>query len=602
MQDLLTPRVELDWFMGEDLRILPKLKIFNILADSDNNRLNKAKYLILNKFNGDKNGYAELDGDGISLNFKNSDYLCPSLEYSPLSGDLICYFDRFQIIDAIQPSYFSITSNYFLADSNVKNRIGAPPVEFIGRIFKVLKESDSRISIWFRVDDKSYCLEKKYVQEENGPEKPRRKEKMNSMCIKLAAQLGDKISLSKFPEVNQCDWENWKERKNLLREAEKELGKPKIVEFTADIAERTLHIFEAKYPGDLRPREAIAAARAWAKCPCEKHKKETKKAKAAADAAHAAAAHAAAAHAAPYAAAAAHAAHAAYAAHAAHTDAADAAAYVVVARKAEFEWQKEQLISILLNKWQCCQYHKTGGSHESYCGQDNYTGEIKINANEPIKYISEKEENMDQPTIEIETTNLEVEDNDVVLVKVKKPDHIAPSQSSEFLEKCGQLVKKKLKECGIDNNTIVCFGDEVNFSTISKKNWDSAVQHKSDLDNSMIMDLPETVSKMADVAHLSQESSETLKALAIEEKERQVETIKQSCTVQIAEFEASTQIACCEANIKSQIESAKVEVAQAQHFAKRDVSISSFQMAALQTAIRWFATAATIGWITYLFV
>ena len=39
---------------------------------------------------------------------------------------------------------------------------------------------------------------------------------------------------------------------------------PKIKHLGADFAERVLHLFEEKYPGDKRPREAIQAARDFA--------------------------------------------------------------------------------------------------------------------------------------------------------------------------------------------------------------------------------------------------------------------------------------------------------------------------------------------------
>jgi len=155
--------------------------------------------------------------------------------------------------------------------------------------------------------------------------------------VKLAAQLGNPTAQTLFPDEPLVNWADWTERKNLLKEAEKELGKPKIVEFAADVAERTLHIFEAKHPEDLIPREAIVAARAWAKCPCEKHRNEARAAAAAA-AAYAAYADA---YAAAY----------ADAADAAASAAADAAASAAAAsaRKVEFEWQKQRLSIYLLN-------------------------------------------------------------------------------------------------------------------------------------------------------------------------------------------------------------------------------------------------------------
>jgi hypothetical protein len=46
----------------------------------------------------------------------------------------------------------------------------------------------------------------------------------------------------------------------------------RLVLWTCEIAERVLRLYEQKYPGDMRPRKAIAAARAWAKEPTEKNR------------------------------------------------------------------------------------------------------------------------------------------------------------------------------------------------------------------------------------------------------------------------------------------------------------------------------------------
>ena len=86
------------------------------------------------------------------------------------------------------------------------------------------------------------------------------------------------------------------------------MPKENIALAAADIAESVLHIFEAKYPGDDRPRKAIEAARSG----------DAEKARAAAEAAAYAAAYAAAD-------AAAYAAYAADAAKSAYADAANAA-------------------------------------------------------------------------------------------------------------------------------------------------------------------------------------------------------------------------------------------------------------------------------------
>ena len=107
------------------------------------------------------------------------------------------------------------------------------------------------------------------------------------------------------------------------------MSAPLRTQFAADCAERVLHIYEARYPGDDRPRRAIAAARTGIG---------------------AAAAYAAPASAAAYAAACA--AHAAHAAHAAAYDAAYDAAYAydaacAAACDAEQAWQLSRVREII---------------------------------------------------------------------------------------------------------------------------------------------------------------------------------------------------------------------------------------------------------------
>lgn len=115
-------------------------------------------------------------------------------------------------------------------------------------------------------------------------------------------------------------------------------------EFAADCAERVLHFYEEAYPGDQRPRAAIATARAYARGEATDGELNAAAdaADAAADAAVYAAAYAArAARAAAYAARAA--AYAAADAARAAADAARAAVYAAVdVADAERRWQREQ--------------------------------------------------------------------------------------------------------------------------------------------------------------------------------------------------------------------------------------------------------------------
>jgi hypothetical protein len=110
-------------------------------------------------------------------------------------------------------------------------------------------------------------------------------------------------------------------RGRLVRQAES-WDRVAVVRFACDCAARVLSLFQERYPDDDRPRKAIQAARAWARCPCERHANSvdaaaaayTAAANAAADAANAAYNAAADAANAAYAYAAAAAAYAAYAA------------------------------------------------------------------------------------------------------------------------------------------------------------------------------------------------------------------------------------------------------------------------------------------------
>jgi hypothetical protein len=118
------------------------------------------------------------------------------------------------------------------------------------------------------------------------------------------------------------------------------LPKDKVRAIAADIAESVLHIYEEKYPNDARPREVIAAARAYARGEITEEQINERRKSAYTAAYDAAYDFAAAAYSAAYAAAyAADAADAAYAAYAAGTyyaaDAAYAAAYSAAAYSAD---------------------------------------------------------------------------------------------------------------------------------------------------------------------------------------------------------------------------------------------------------------------------
>jgi len=139
-----------------------------------------------------------------------------------------------------------------------------------------------------------------------------------------------------------------KEIGELLKDQDRRL----LVLWAADCAERALPSFEKQYPGDVRPRQAIEAGRAWVRgiVPMGEARKAAFAAHTAArDAGHASAG--AAARAAGHAAAAAHVAgHAAHAATYAAKSAAFAAEPAEAAKRTEAErrWQRQRLMELKL--------------------------------------------------------------------------------------------------------------------------------------------------------------------------------------------------------------------------------------------------------------
>ncbi len=116
--------------------------------------------------------------------------------------------------------------------------------------------------------------------------------------------------VEKLVEGNKLSWANW-----LIARALQKFDK---VRYAVYAAEKVLPIFEKEYPGDDRPKNAIAAAKAYIENPCDDAAHAAYAAHTAAYAAHAATDAAHAAYAAAYAAhAAAYAAHAAYVVYAA---------------------------------------------------------------------------------------------------------------------------------------------------------------------------------------------------------------------------------------------------------------------------------------------
>lgn len=89
--------------------------------------------------------------------------------------------------------------------------------------------------------------------------------------VELAARLGHAGALEHYPNAIQVVWTDWYSRYDALRAAH-EIDHTIPVRLAADLAEHVLPIYEAAYSGDSRPRAAIDAARAYAACPCERHK------------------------------------------------------------------------------------------------------------------------------------------------------------------------------------------------------------------------------------------------------------------------------------------------------------------------------------------
>jgi len=76
----------------------------------------------------------------------------------------------------------------------------------------------------------------------------------------------------------QLAWDDWDDGCELLWTLGRwgERDSQKLVLCACDIAERALPIFEKEYPDDLRPREAIEAARRWAENPTKENRKNVK--------------------------------------------------------------------------------------------------------------------------------------------------------------------------------------------------------------------------------------------------------------------------------------------------------------------------------------
>ena len=83
--------------------------------------------------------------------------------------------------------------------------------------------------------------------------------------------------VNKLIECDKWDWTRWL--------VVRLMTKPQKIEWAIFCAEQVIHIYEKKYPGDARPRNAIEAAKAYLRDQSEESRMAARKAAAAADAA-----------------------------------------------------------------------------------------------------------------------------------------------------------------------------------------------------------------------------------------------------------------------------------------------------------------------------
>lgn len=91
--------------------------------------------------------------------------------------------------------------------------------------------------------------------------------------VKLAAGLGSKIALALFPSEQPVDWARRETRVKLIERMEK----PLCVRFAVACVEVLLPSFEATYPAEKRPRQALEAAKEWLLDPSEDNESRARK-------------------------------------------------------------------------------------------------------------------------------------------------------------------------------------------------------------------------------------------------------------------------------------------------------------------------------------
>lgn len=103
--------------------------------------------------------------------------------------------------------------------------------------------------------------------------------------VELAASLGHSDARELCPDVKLVNWEEGTQVRGALRRAALLLSESLPVRVAADWVERVLPTWEQHATADMRPHEAVAAARAWASCPCDEHRDAAQVAQVAVDAA-----------------------------------------------------------------------------------------------------------------------------------------------------------------------------------------------------------------------------------------------------------------------------------------------------------------------------
>ena len=89
--------------------------------------------------------------------------------------------------------------------------------------------------------------------------------------VELAAILGHSLARVLYPEVERVDWSLEEPQLDAILRGAELLDKTLPARVAADWAERALPRWETLYSDDTRLHEAIAAARVFARCPCQQH-------------------------------------------------------------------------------------------------------------------------------------------------------------------------------------------------------------------------------------------------------------------------------------------------------------------------------------------